>query len=120
MEKKDGEGAIHLQDLLCCMRSRKLAAPNTLSTFPCVLRSYIPLIPRSPLSPTWPSDDGSVRDKFILRLSPIPPPLRWWELSVKWGGSARGVPGSGEGGGNLPARPPLAGILPVPKFKHPP
>lgn len=53
-EKKDGEGAIHSQDLLCCVRSRKLDAPNPLWTFRCVLRSCIPLIPRAPLSPTWP------------------------------------------------------------------
>lgn len=40
--------------LVCSVRSRKLEAPNPLWTFRCVLRSCIPLIPRSPLSPTWP------------------------------------------------------------------
>lgn len=34
-------------------------------------------------------------------------------------GSARGVPGRGGGGGNLLARPPLAGTLPVPQSKYP-
>lgn len=121
MEKKDGEGAIHLQDLLCCVRSRKLAAPRLPSRLfpascaPASRWSHYPYCPRPGLR----TKGVFGTNLYSGFLGPTASALMG-TLSVKWGPECQGVAKHGRGGGGLPARPPLAGTLPVPSSVYSP
>lgn len=80
MGKKDREGTIHLQDLFCCVRRRKHQSSLDFSLRPALLH---PADPTITIVPDLAFGLRECSEQIYIRLPPVSPPVRRWELSVK-------------------------------------